>query len=123
MNRYSAKLLFQFRVTKGGDSGKRRLCEERIITINAPSARDALLKAKRSGRKSQNKYNNDDGNSVRFEFIGVVELLHLGAECAADEVWYDVIERLQPSERRRQFIPPESQLNAIAQEFRGPKRT
>jgi hypothetical protein len=122
MNRYSAKLLFQFRVTQNGDSGKRRRCEERIITINAPSARDALVKAKRSGLKSQHQYKNGHGNPVRFEFIGVVELLHLGAECAADEVWYDITERLQPSERRCEFIPPESKLNAMALESRGPRR-
>jgi hypothetical protein len=122
MNRYSAKLFFQFRITQDGDSGKRRLCEERIITINASSARDALAKAKRRGLKSQHKYKNDDGNPVHFEFIGVVELLHLGAECAADEVWYDITQRLQPSERRRDFIPRESQLNAMALESRGLRR-
>jgi hypothetical protein len=40
--RYSAKLLFQFRVVVNGDSGARRLCEERMIVFRAASPRLAL---------------------------------------------------------------------------------
>jgi hypothetical protein len=49
MKRYCAKLLFQFRVTAQGVSGKRRLCEERMVLINARSAKGAVALAKRQG--------------------------------------------------------------------------
>ena len=113
MKRYSAKLLFQFRVVVAGDSGKRRLCEERIIALEARSAKSALTKAKREGKRGEHQYQNADGNKVHFEFVGVVDLLHLGNECGADEVWYDICERLSPMERRDLLIPPENELNAI----------
>jgi hypothetical protein len=113
MKRYAAKLLFQFRVTIAGDSGKRRICEERIIVLKAPSGRAALAKAKGRGKQSQFRYKNTDGNPVRFEFIGILDLLCLGPECEKDEVWYDIRDRLLPSERKGLIIPPERELNAI----------
>ena len=117
MKRYAAKLLFQFRVTVDGDSGKRRLCEERIILLEANSARKALTLAKQNGRQSQHQYKNSDDNAVHFEFIGVMELLCLGLECNKDEVWYELSEHLFPLERKDRFIPPESDLNAIRNEL------
>lgn len=110
--RYSAKLLFQFRVVVGGKAGKRRLCEEQIIVLEAESAKDALTKAKRRGKQAEFKYKNAQGNPVYYEFIGVMELLDLQA-CDGDEVWYRLVERVQPSERKSILIPPESELNAI----------
>jgi hypothetical protein len=116
MNRYAAKLLFQFRVTIDGESGKRRLCEERIVLFKAPYGAKALADAKRRGKKEQHRYKNIDGNPVRFEFIGVMELLCLDPACDEDEVWYDFVERLLPSERRAALIPAESDLEAIRNE-------
>ena len=111
--RYAAKLLFQFRVSINGDSGKRRICEERIVVLTAQSAKHALRAAKRKGRESQHQYKNSDGNPVFFEFVGVMELLDLGIGCKVDEVWYDIVERLHPMERRDKWIPPESELCAL----------
>jgi hypothetical protein len=111
--RFAAKLLFQFRVVVNASNGIRRLCEERIITFESPDARKALSEAKRRGRAAQHTYKNSDGNPVHFEFIGVMELLHLGIECEADEVWYDIYERVRPMERRKSLLPAESNLNAI----------
>lgn len=111
--RYSAKLLFQYRVLAGGGANKRRLCEERIITFLATHGRAALTEAKRRGGAAQHHYLNAAGQPVRFEFVGVMELLCLEAAAAADEVWYEMRERVRPRERRAQLIPPESQLHAI----------
>lgn len=119
-SRFSAKLLFQFRVDLGAATGKRRICEERIVTIQARSARAALAVAKRKGRQSEHDYKNGEGNRVYFEFVGVLDLLDLGCECESDEVWYDIIERLSPMERRNKLIPPEDQLCALRNEQ--PKR-
>jgi len=111
--RYSAKLLFQYRVTVDGSPGIRRTCEERIITFLACHGRGALREAKRRGRSAQHRYTNNDGNPVRFEFIDVLELLRLDPACETNEVWYDIMERVRPMERRASIIPPESQLSAI----------
>jgi len=119
MKRYAAKLLFQFKVVLGGAPGKRRLCEERIVLLPARSAQAALTKAKTRGKRSEHRYTNDEGNLVCFEFVGVIDLLELGVECEADEVWYEITERLLPSERRSKLIPPESSLNAIRHESQG----
>ncbi|MEW6302248.1 MAG: DUF4288 domain-containing protein [Verrucomicrobiota bacterium] len=108
--RYAAKLLFQFRVES---EGKRRLCEERIILVPARSGKAALTKAKRHAKASEFSYKNSDARRVHFEFIGVMDLLHLGPECEPGEVWYDIVEYVQPMERRKKLLPPESKLNAI----------
>ena len=110
MARYSAKLLFQFRVEIQGDSGKRRLCEERIIHFEARSPREALRSARRRGRNGEYAYANADGNAVSFEFVGVMGVLRLGAEAGDGEVWYDIRERLLPMERREELLPAEEDL-------------
>jgi Domain of unknown function (DUF4288) len=109
MPRFAAKLLFQFRVHIDGDSGK-RLCEERIINFSARSPREALHWAKRRGKKGEHSYKNSDGNTVSFEFVGIMDLISLGIEAEADEVWYDIRERLLPMERRHKIIPADDVL-------------
>ncbi len=109
---YAVKLLFQWRVMVDGSPGIRRTCEDRIVCLAAKSARAALAAAKRSGRSEQFTYKNSDGNPVHFEFVGVMELLRLDSY-HPEEVWYDIVERVRPMERRVALIPPESQLCAI----------
>jgi hypothetical protein len=110
---YAAKLLFQFCVMVGDSRGKRRTCEERIITFSASDGRAALREAKRRGRAAQHHYKNNGGNPVHFEFVGVMELLRLDPACESGEVWYEIGERVCPMERRASIIPLESQLSAI----------
>jgi hypothetical protein len=59
---------------------------------------------------------------VRFEFVGVLDLLELGLECEADEVWYDTRQMLTPMERRESLIPPERELSAFRNRSRGTRR-
>ena len=113
LRRYSAALLFQFRVVVNKSSGKRRLCEKRIIHFRASDARSALERAKKRGREAEHRYRNNDGNPVHFEFVGVRELIGCDAACDPDEVWYHMVEMLKPMERRKQLIPPEAELSAI----------
>jgi hypothetical protein len=110
---YAAKLLFQYRVMVDGSPGIRRTCEERIIMFSATGGQAALREANRRGQAAQHRYKNSDGNFVHFELVGVMELLRLDPACESDEVWYDIIERVRPMERRASIIPPESQLSAI----------
>jgi len=111
--RFAAKLLFQFRVVIDGDSGKRRLCEERIVLLNATNGKAALREAKNKGRAARYKYKNSDGNPVNFEFVGVLELLCLDPACETDEVWYEIVERVLPMEKKRRLIQPKKKLSAI----------
>lgn len=111
--RYSACLLFQFRVVVDGDSGKRRLCEKRIIHFRAADPRAALRHAKHRGKEAEHAYRNSDGNRVSFEFIGVRDLLRCGVECEDDEVWYQICELLTPMERKSTLIPAERELAAF----------
>jgi hypothetical protein len=110
MLRFAAKLLFQFRVRVDGESGKRRICEERIVVLQAKASKQALAQAKKKGKAAEFHYRNSDGNPVHFEFVGVLDFRHLGIECGADEVWYDIVQRLRPSERKKKLIPPDSFL-------------
>ncbi len=117
MRRYSALLLFQYRTIVNRRSSKRRLCEERIIHFRSPTARRALATAKRRGRISQHGYRDEEGHKVYFEFIGVMELRHMGSECESDEVWYELVHRVLPKERKSRFIPAERELEAIRNEY------
>ena len=114
--RYAAKLLFQFRVVVDGSDGIMRICEERIVVLRAETAREALRKAKRYGRLHTSRYRNTDGNPVHFEFVGVMDLLHLGTECDEHEVWYDIMVRKTPMERASALLPLEHRLYALREE-------
>ena len=107
MNRYSAKLLFQFRVDDSTRS-ESRLCEERIITYSAASADAAMDVAKQKGADSVHDYLNDEGHTVFFEFVGVLDLLELGLESDPEDVWYDIVERELPL-----HVPEESEISAV----------
>ena len=111
-DRYVALLLFQFRVVVGRESSKRRTVEKRMIVVHAPNAKQALNRATKRGREAQFDYLNSDGNPVHFEFVGVLDLLQLGAECEPDEVWYDICTMLSPMERRDSLLPSEAVLQA-----------
>jgi Domain of unknown function (DUF4288) len=112
-DRYSAKLLFEFHIVVDGSPMVRRTCEERIIIVHAQSASAALREAKRKGRASEFRFRNTFGDPGHFRLVGVMELLHLGVECDADEVWYDITQRVRPSERRASILPREKDLNAF----------
>lgn len=110
MIRYAAKLLFQFHVAVKGEPGKRRLCEERIINFKARSPEEALRLAKLRGKRGQFAYKNSEGNKVSFQFVGVLDLMSLGIECEAEEVWYEIRPRLCPMERRDRIVPSDRKL-------------
>ena len=112
---YSAKLLFQFRVVSGRKSNLWRLCEERIVTFKARSSERAWQIANRMGQADAFAFQNDSGGTVHFEYVGIMELLHLGLERSGPaEVWYDIVERFKPSERKSKLIPRKGQLQAFA---------
>src|SRR5262245_52710651 len=70
LDRFSAKLLFQYRVVVGGRDNVMRTCEERMVVLRSSAARGALTLAKRRGKAAQFRQRNSDGNPVYFEFVG-----------------------------------------------------
>jgi hypothetical protein len=112
-DRYTAKLLFQYRVLVNGTPNIMRTCEERMVVLRASSARNALSAAKQRGKRAEFQQTNPAGGRLLFEFVGVLDLLLLGPECDEDEVWYDIKVIKQPKERCGKIIPQERKLNAI----------
>jgi hypothetical protein len=122
VRQYSAKLLFQWRPVRHGKSRRRRVCEERIITFAARSPEAALRKAMRVA-SSENRVEHHETLRLHFEFVGVLQLVDLVGEepdPQIREVWWELVERLSPSERRAKLIPRPSQLLALRK--RVPKR-
>ena len=104
---FAARLLFQFRVKS---SKARRLnCEERIILLETRSAKEALALAKRKGRAAQ-ATPKSSGSNFYIEFVGVLDLLHLGIECEEGEVWYEIKEIVDPIKRRAKLIRSDREL-------------
>lgn len=110
MNRYSAKLLFQFRVVENGQSRSRRWCEERTICFHEVDAQRAVLHAREAGREGEYDYCNDRNDPVYFEFLGVMDMIELGVECGPEEVWYDIRQRVKPQERKNSLVLDDEQL-------------
>ena len=111
MKKFSAKLLFQYRVDVPGEEPRAfRMCEERMVTFQSRNVKHALSRAKKIAQATTYDFENANGDRVFFEFVGVVDLLHLGAECQPGEVWYDIVDRLRPMERRAKLIRSDSEL-------------
>lgn len=108
--RYSAKLLFQYRVDLGRHSGKRRTCEERIIIFSATSPANAVAAAKKKGKAAEFSYENDQHVPVYLEFVGVLDILRHGPEMEEGTVWYDIKDRVLPKERRTSIVPADREL-------------
>jgi hypothetical protein len=108
--RFSAKLLFQYRVDLGRASGKRRTCEERIVVFSAASPAKAVAAAKKQGKASEFSYRNDENNPVHIEFVGVLDILPHGPEMEEGVVWYDIRDRLLPKERRGTLVLTDKEL-------------
>lgn len=110
MIRYSAKLLFQYRVSTPKGDGRMRTCEERIVTFEARGDRAGLRKAKALGKAAQYHFKNTGGNPVRFEFVGIMDMIKLDPVCEPHEVWYEIRTCRQPMERKGILIPNDDKL-------------
>jgi len=115
MNRYAAKLLFQFQVDADRQT-RRQTFEERIVLVDAESATEAYRTAKRRGNDGKFRYQNNAGQTVKFKFVGVMDLLQLGPECETDEVWYDIIDRNWTPGLKKKLIPRRTKLAAFREE-------
>jgi hypothetical protein len=109
MKRYAAKLLFQWNAMPGGRASSRRVCEETIVNFRAASPRRAVAKAKSIGRQHSFR-----SGKIRFQFIGILQLMELGLESGPDEVWWELSFRSRPLERRARILPREKDLWVLA---------
>lgn len=112
MEQYSAKLLFQWRPILNGISRRRRVCEVRIVTYQADGAVSALKKAKQIG-KGEQYTEKKAGGEIAFEFVGVLELQDVSSAFSEGEVWSELVEMVEPMERKKSLIPDESDLAAM----------
>ena len=110
--RYCAELMFQFRVVIDGESSKVRLCERRVVELKSDSPEAAYQRALQVGNEAEVEYVNDEGNPVRFEFVGVMELLGMSA-FSESEVWFSLHRELLPMERKAKWIPSKRNLSAF----------
>lgn len=105
-------MLFQFRVVRNGISNRKRVCEERIILFEADSVASALKMARKRGKKDEFSYDAEDaGATVFFEFVGVLDLVDVNI-LENDEVWYRLVEKLEPIERKEKILPAEHDFSA-----------
>ena len=110
MNKFSVKLLFQFRIDTKKDKAKMRTCEERIVIFEVTNKETLIDNAIQRGKNSEFDFLNDDDDVVYFEFIGIVDICHLGVEVENDEVWYDIKTLLTPMERKSNLIATKEKL-------------
>ena len=115
-NKYSAKLLFQFRVERNKISNKKRLCEEKIILVNASNATEAYINISRTGKALQHNYKNSFGENVFYELVGIIEILKIDESFDKNEVWYELKRMLLPKERKNKIIQNKRQLSAFLSE-------
>ena len=111
----AAKLLFQYKFD-GDEPGTMRTVEEKIIIFSCMSAEEAFVSANARGIGDQRSFVNDEGTPGHFEFVGIVDLMHLGIETDEDEVWYDIRKMKDPMSRKELLLPEKKKLSAFVWE-------
>ena len=114
--RFAAKILFQFRPSSSSDASSYCTVERRIALFVADCASAAYMDAVRYGKDAQYSWINDDGEEMAFEFVGILDLMHLGEEADDNEVWYEIGKIKMPSMRKLQLIPSKEKLSAFTYE-------
>jgi hypothetical protein len=106
MRRYATKLLFAWDPDPVTGSRRTALFEERIVVFNARSARGALATAKRLGGDGELRY--DSG--LRLRFVGLMQVMELGLECADGEVWWEFCRRRMTIAEAKARLPAKKSL-------------
>ncbi len=109
MKKYSVKLLFQYRIESNLNE-KMRICEEKILIFLIKEDEDIILVSNQKAKEQEFDFINDDGNKVFYEFIGILDVCHLGNEVEDNEVWYNIKTMLTPMERKNKILPSIDQL-------------
>ena len=109
MDYYSARLLFIILIDDGKPR-KRNRCDESIVVFKARDFEDAFRRAVEIGRENETDYLNYDGQKVRWAFVAVDGLDHVGKTVDGMEVASKLHYRTskQPVPFRRRFHPERS---------------
>jgi hypothetical protein len=116
MKRFAAKFLFDWYPDPVTGSRFNRLFEERIVVFNAKSASTALTAAKRLGERSELRYE----SGQRLRFVGLMQLMELGAECAEGEVWWEFRRRRMTMGQAKARLLPANRALYVFTDGRGP---
>ena len=113
MKKFSVKLLFQFRIHR--QKSLRRRVEIRIVTFQAKSFEAAIATANAKGHGAQFTYKNTTNQNVKFQYVGIMDIIQLGVEIDdPDTTWYDVKWLVQPSERKRVLVLSKRELQKLS---------
>lgn len=113
MKRYSCKLLFQWSPKQTGRArSNARVVEERIYSFEALSVDAALSESKRLGRENE-VFHDIENQDVKFQFVGVLELIQLTENTPSSEVWVEVKDGAAKNGTLSHLIPKECSLGAI----------
>jgi hypothetical protein len=85
MDYYSARLLVVCLVDDGR-SRKRNVCDYPFIVFRARDHAHAFRRALQLGQEQETTYENDKGRKVRWTFVRVEEITHLGRSVDGCEV-------------------------------------
>jgi hypothetical protein len=110
MPKYSAKLLYRFRVSPQSKRKQKYTCIESIVVFTAKDPESALDHCMKVGGRNSCRYRNTDGRDVKLEFLGVMDMERITSEFDKEEVWYDVRERLLWPQRIKRLIPTRKSL-------------
>lgn len=115
--RYAGKLLFQY-IAPHESPDSLLVIEERTLVLKAASAGKALKAFRARGTEGAFSFVNNYGVKMKFQFVGVLEMISLGIESDDDEVWY-VIRKMKGPRNR---VPASSELLAVKNEKRAKER-
>jgi len=79
---YSAKLLFQSTINDA--SLGHPLCEESIRILLADTEEEARARAQRVGVAAQHEYQNEQNETVKWEFVSVVDIQEIDENSLVD---------------------------------------
>jgi len=74
MNSYIAKLVFNINIGEGLHA---KQFDEQTVLINANSLEDAFYKARSQGKILEEKFSNEDDQSVEWNFIDITDIFEL----------------------------------------------
>ena len=87
-----------------------RICEEKILLFSVKNNEDIISLSKEKAKELEFDFENDNDDKVFYEFIGILDICHLGTEVEDNEVWYDIKTMLTPMERKDNILPSIEQL-------------
>lgn len=74
MNSYIAKLVFNINIGEGLHATQ---FDEQTVLINANSLEDAFFKAKTQGRVLEERFSNENDQTVEWKFIDITDIFEL----------------------------------------------